>query len=296
MQHIENSHITGIIYKGIGGFYYVKTPDGSIVECKPKGLFRKQGIKPLAGDNVLLAETAGTIFIDEILERKNSFIRPPVANVDQLFIIVSTIDPAPSYLVIDKLTAVAFDNEALPIILITKTDLASATDLLEIYRKSGIEVLEIDGLTRKGIEGLAQKMRGKLSVFTGNSGVGKSTLLNALLPEAQRETGETSKKLGRGKHTTREVELFEVAGGLIADTPGFASLDLQRTNPMPKENIQLVFPEIHAQINKCRFTGCAHLTEQGCAVRESVRTGGIAQSRYESYVALYEEAKRNEKY
>lgn len=288
--------IEGIIYKGIGGFYYVKTADAQLIECKPRGLFRKQGIKPVAGDKVHLLKEADTYYIDEVLPRKNVFIRPPVANVEQFFIIASTVQPVPSFLVIDKLSAVAFDNEAEPVLVITKTDLAAADSLKDAYATSGIKIVELNVEEEEGLEEVRQLLPNKLSVFCGNSGVGKSTLLNALLPHAERETGEISQKLGRGRHTTREVEIFEVNGGLVADTPGFASFDVQRASPIIKENLQFAFPEIAKKMNECRFTGCSHVTEAGCAVRGALEVGEISPSRYQSYVEMYKEAQQAEKY
>ena len=288
--------MTAIIYKGIGGFYYVKTEQGNIVEVKPRGIFRNRGEKPLAGDKVRLAEEAGTIFIDEILPRKNVLVRPPVANVDRVMVVVSTVQPKPSFLVIDKLAAVAVDLEAYPVVLVTKTDLASPDTLLHAYQNAGFPVLAVDAATGEGFAALRALLQGKLSVFCGNSGVGKSTLLNALCPVAQRSTAEISKKLGRGRHTTREVEIFEVADGLVADTPGFASFDLQRTGNISAENMQFAFPEIAVKMPECKFSGCTHMAETGCAVRGAVQTGEIGEERYESYRTLYAQAKENERY
>lgn len=287
--------MTGIIYKGIGGFYYVKAADGAIIECKARGIFRKENLKPVAGDRVRLASEAGTVYIDEILPRKNVFVRPAVANLDQLFLIVSTTSPKPSYLVMDKLLAVAVDAEVQPVLVVTKGDLEPPQEILEAYRHSGIPTVVTDVNKGAGLPQLEALLPGKLSVLCGNSGVGKSTLLNALLPEALRATGNISQKLGRGRHTTREVELFEVAGGLVADTPGFASFDLQRAAPIPKENLQFAFPDVEKHMQQCRFTGCSHVAEQGCAVRQAVQEGEISLSRYESYVLLYEDAKQQEK-
>lgn len=293
---MKGHRMNGIIYKGIGGFYYVKTADGSIIECKPRGIFRKKKIKPVAGDKVILVEENGTYTIDEILPRKNVFVRPPVANVDQFVIVVSMVEPSPSYLVIDKLTAIAFQNDSVPLLVLTKTDLADAEKFCTTYENSGIEVIIVNAQTGVGIQELRKKLENKFTVLCGNSGVGKSTLLNALLPELNRETGEISIKLGRGKHTTREVEVFDFENGQIADTPGFASLNLQQVSPIKKEEMQWVFPEIAKKANQCKFIGCAHILETGCAVRKAVEEGEISVPRYESYVTLYKEAKESEKY
>ena len=282
------------IIKGIGGFYYVKTADG-VVECRAKGIFRKRGITPVAGDRVRLEHEAGTAVIAEVLPRKNVFVRPPVANVDQFFIVASTVQPAPSTLVIDKLSAIAVDRGAQPVLVITKGDLQDAGALMQCYRTAGFPVLCVNAATGERLAPLCAMLAGKLSVFSGNSGVGKSTLLGALMPGQTLATGEISQKLGRGRHTTREVTLYEAHGGLVADTPGFASLDMARAAAILKENLELAFPDIARLFGQCRFTGCSHLTEVGCAVREAVQKGEISRTRYESYAALYEEAKEQEK-
>ena len=282
------------IVKGIGGFYYVKTADGG-VECKPKGIFRKRGITPVAGDQVRLQYDAGTWVIAEVLPRKNVFVRPPVANVDQFFIVASTVQPSPSTLVIDKLSAIAVDRGAQPVLVITKGDLQQADELERCYSTAGFPVLCVNASSGQGLEEVRAMLAGKLSVFSGNSGVGKSTLLSALMPGVQLETGEISQKLGRGRHTTREVVLYETCGGLVADTPGFASLDMARAAAIPKENLELAFPDIARLFGQCRFTGCSHLSEKGCAVRAAVQDGQISCTRYESYVTMYEQAKEQEK-
>ena len=285
---------TPYIVKGIGGFYYVKTADG-IVECRAMGIFRRRGVTPVAGDRVRLEHEAGTAVIAEILPRKNVFVRPPVANVDQFFIVASTVQPVPSTLVIDKLSAIAVDRGAQPVLVITKGDLYGADTLAQCYSTAGFPVLCVNAATGEGLAPLRDMLAGKLSVFSGNSGVGKSTLLGALMPGCELETAEISQKLGRGRHTTREVVLYEAHGGLVADTPGFASLDMARAAAIPKENLELAFPDIARLFGQCRFTGCSHLSEVGCAVREAVHRGEIARTRYESYAALYEQAKEQEK-
>ena len=222
-------------------------------------------------------------------------MRPPVANVDQFFIVASTVQPVPSTLVIDKLSAIAVDRGAQPVLVITKGDLYGADTLAQCYSTAGFPVLCVNAATGEGLAPLRDMLAGKLSVFSGNSGVGKSTLLGALMPGCELETAEISQKLGRGRHTTREVVLYEAHGGLVADTPGFASLDMARAAAIPKENLELAFPDIARLFGQCRFTGCSHLSEVGCAVREAVHRGEIARTRYESYAALYEQAKEQEK-
>ena len=229
------------IVKGIGGFYYVKT-GGSLVECKPKGIFRKKRITPVAGDIVRLETDGGAPVIADILPRKNVFVRPPVANVDQFFIVVSTVQPVPSTLVIDKLSAIAVDKGAQPVLVITKTDLQDAQPLAACYAHSDIPVLCVNAGTGEGLDAVRARLDGRLSVFCGNSGVGKSTLLSALLPGHELETGEISQKLGRGRHTTREVVLYESCGGLVADTPGFAAWRWSGPRTFRKKTCSLRFP------------------------------------------------------
>ncbi len=279
------------ITKGIGGFYYVKTDEG-IVECKAKGIFRKRRITPVAGDEVRLEQEAGQWVIAEILPRKNVFVRPPIANLDVLFIVASTVQPVPSTLILDKLTAIAVDKGVQPVIVCTKADLASDEFLRSTYEPSPIPFVQVNHETGEGLDELKHWVEGRLCAFCGNSGVGKSTLMNALLPQLEQQTGHISQKLGRGRHTTREVEIFEAFGGRIADTPGFASLDTLRACYIPKENLQHAFPEFGPYFGECRFTGCAHRGEKGCAVQEALEAGKIVPSRYESYAAMYDEAKQ----
>ena len=276
------------ITKGIGGFYYVKTPDG-IVECKARGIFRKRGITPVAGDNVTLSDD-GTM-IDEILPRKNVFIRPPIANLDILFIVTSTTQPVPSTLVLDQLAAAAIYKDVQPVLVVTKSDLAAADMLRTAYAGSGIPLVQLNYETGEGLDEVKSYIEGHLCAFCGNSGVGKSTLLNHLLPEAERETSAISQKLGRGRHTTREVTIFEAFGGRIADTPGFASLEANRAGFIPKENLEHAFPEFGPYLGQCQFTGCSHRSEKGCAVRAALAEGRLSQTRYDSYCAMYEEVK-----
>lgn len=279
--------MTPYITKGVGGFYYVRTDDG-IAECRARGIFRKRGITPVAGDQVVLNADAN--MIDEILPRKNVFVRPPVANLDVLFIVASTTQPVPSTLVLDKLAASALYQNAQPVLVVTKTDLAAADMLRQAYTGSGLPLIFLHYDTGEGLDEVRSWIKDRLCAFCGNSGVGKSTLINALAPDLARETGEISRKLGRGRHTTREAEIFEVCGGRIADTPGFASLETQRLCRIPKEELELVFPEFEPYREQCRFVGCSHRSEKGCAVREALAEGGISQTRYDSYLAMYEEA------
>ena len=279
----------GYITKGIGGFYYVKTPEG-IVECKPRGIFRKQKITPVAGDEVTLETENGVSVIAEIAPRKNVFVRPPMANLDLLFLVASTTQPTPSTLVLDKLSAIAVDKGVQPVIVCTKGDLAEAEFLRSAYERSTLPFIRIDYGSGAGLDEIKQWISGRLCAFCGNSGVGKSTLLNALAPQLERQTGDISQKLGRGRHTTREVEIFEVCGGLLADTPGFASLDANKICRIPPEELQHAFPEFEPYFGQCRFTGCSHRSEKGCAVRAALEEGKLSDTRYQSYLTMYEEA------
>lgn len=282
----------GLIVKGIGGFYYVEVAD-TIYECKARGIFRKDGITPFVGDHVRISIASNnTCTIEEILPRRNSLVRPPVANIDQLFIVTSVCDPAPNPLIIDKTIAAAEDKEIEPIVLLSKTDLQRCDWLQEVYRLAGIQVLQISSVTGEGAEEVKKMLSGKISAFTGNSGVGKSSLLNCLDEKFHLQTGETSKKLGRGRHTTRQVELLKLdCGGYVADTPGFSSIDVERYDIIKKENLQFCFREFGPYLNKCKFPSCSHTCEKGCAVIEAVQNGKIHESRHESYVSMYNDVK-----
>ena len=283
---------TGLILKGIGGFYYVKAGD-TVYECKARGVFRRNAITPLVGDHVkLLIEENQSPVIAEILPRKNSFIRPPMANLDQLVLVAATCDPAPSTLVIDKIIAAAEDKGISPILVISKIDLEQAQWLRDIYEPIGFPVVLVSSATGEGVEQVKELLRGKITAFTGNSGVGKSSLLNQIDRRFCLETGEISRKLGRGRHTTRQVELFPLeGGGYVADTPGFSAIQMERYDVVHKEQLPYCFREFEPFLDQCRFPSCSHTCEKGCAVLEAVREGKISRSRHESYVALYQEVK-----
>lgn len=284
--------IQGIIIKALSGFYYVKTENG-IIECKARGAFRNKNNSPLVGDNVnisVLENNRGVI--DEIAPRLNCLIRPPVANIDRLFIVVSTVHPAPNTFVIDKMIVSAEDKGIEPIIVINKSDLSAADEIADIYLKSGFKVFIVSAVKSKGVEQLFPLFKDKLSVFCGNSGVGKSSLLNAIDSRFDISTADISEKLGRGRHTTRHVELYESHGGLIADTPGFSSIDMEKTALIKKENLQFCFREFEDYIGKCKFTSCSHTKEKGCAILQAVNEGKILLSRIESYKKLYEDASK----
>lgn len=284
--------MTGIIIKAIGGIYTVEAPDG-VFECKARGLFRKKGISPVCGDNVRISFEDTTPVIEEILERKSVIIRPPLANLDVLVFVSSTCEPKPNLLILDKFIAVAVYKHIEPVIVFTKTDKADYKQYADIYEKCGMKVFGIDNTTGEGVEDIKKALAGKISAFTGNTGVGKSSLLNNIFPELQLATNEISKKLGRGKHTTRHVELYKLQDGCyIADTPGFSSFDTNKYDIIFKDELADCFTEFKSYIGKCRFLDCSHTKENGCAVIDAVNNGLIAQSRHNNYVAMYEEAKQ----
>lgn len=279
-----------VILKSIGGFYYVKSGD-EVIECKAKGKFRSLSLSPVAGDIVDTEFDGSTNVITKIYPRKNKFIRPPFANLDLLVLVISTVDPAPNYLVIDKMCAIAENKDVQVIMVITKTDMAEYENIRSVYAKAGFKVFYTGTDDDGQLEEIRREMQGKLCVFSGNSGVGKSTLLNKLFPHLSLETGITSKKLGRGKHTTRRVEIFETDGCMVADTPGFSSVELVDDNFISKDDLQYAFVEFAPYLGSCKFADCRHINEIGCAVKGAVDRGEIPQSRYESYKALYDRQK-----
>lgn len=283
---------SGLILQSIGGFYYVETAE-AVFECKARGAFRKEHITPLSGDRVTITTyDDGTGILEEILPRRNMLVRPPVANLDCLAIVASVTEPKPNLQLLDKLIAIAEDAAIEPIVVITKSDLDDTAALEAVYRGAGFPLFVITNIAPSSAQGLKAFLQGKITAFTGNSGVGKSSLLNLIDPALCRETGEISKKLGRGRHTTRSVMLFRLSdGGYLADTPGFSALDIERTQPIDKDDLFHCFREFEPYFGKCRFTGCSHVHEPDCAIRAAVEAGRIAPSRYDSYVAMYEEAK-----
>ncbi len=282
----------GLILKGIGGFYEVETPDG-VFECRARGLFRKMGITPLAGDHAkLLVSPDGTGAVEEILPRRNVLVRPPVANIDQLVIVVSTCEPSPNAPVIDRTIAEAEAAGIEPVLVVSKMDLKSGDALSGAYGKTGLPLFQVSPFEEEGTAGLRALLPGKVTAFTGNSGVGKSTLLNRMFDGFRQQTGEISRKLGRGRHTTRCVELLKLReGGYVIDTPGFSSLDPEFSGALTAENLAECFREFRPYLGRCRFTSCTHTCEKGCAVLEAVREGKISPSRHESYVKIYREMK-----
>ncbi len=279
--------------RALSGFYYVRTPDG-LVQCRARGRFRREGLVPLVGDRVRIAENPdGTGAVDEILPRKNAFSRPAVANVDYLVMLLSAALPVTDPYLADRVTVRCEKNHCGVLLVVNKCDLDPGEKLLEIYRTTGYGVYPVSAATGRGIEELREAIRGKICCFTGNSGVGKSSLINALAPGLSIPTGEVSEKLGRGRHTTRHVELFDIGDGtLLADTPGFASFGDETETPILPEDLAALFPEFEPYLDRCRFDDCTHRTEPGCAVRDAAERGDISPSRYASYLRLYEEAEK----
>jgi len=289
--------MNGLVLKGVGGLYTVLVEERE-VECRACGRFRREHITPLAGDRVSVEfQEDGTGFLTEILPRRNALVRPPVANLDLLVIVASVAQPLPNTLVMDKLIAVAEKNDIEPIIVINKSDLADTAQLEETYRKSGFTTFTLTARDPASVLPLQTYLQGKVSVFTGNSGVGKSSLLNCICPALALPTGEISQKLGRGRHTTRTAQLYPLSGGgYLVDTAGFSSLDMEQVEPILREELPFCFREFLPHLGKCRFTSCAHVKEVGCSVKAAVEMGDIARTRYESYVAMMEDAAKLEEW
>ncbi len=277
---------TGMIRKALSGFYYVLTGEGALLECKAKGIFRKEGRSPLVGDRVLVENGV----VAEIFPRKNEILRPPAANLDLAVLVVSAIQPAPNALILDKLIAVCESKRIEPVLVFTKGDLADSGAIQAVYRGAGFRVFtSVPGQT--DYSGLLSCLCGRLSIFIGNSGVGKSTLMNALIPGIGLETGAVSDKLGRGRHTTRHVEIYELPnGGLVADSPGFSTVELDKYGRIRKEELADCFREFGEYTGSCRFPDCSHRVEKGCGVLAALAEGKISHSRHESYCAMYEDA------
>ena len=280
----------GRIVRSLSGFYDVKT-DSGLVTCRARGILRKEGNSPLTGDLVEITAEHGKGMVEKILPRKNRFIRPAVANIDALVVFAANVNPVTEPYLIDRVAAIAGDQNVPVILCVNKCDLDPAVDLVRIYEHAGFTVICTSAETGDGVETLMQQISGKLVAFTGNSGVGKSSILNRLCPELNLATGEVSEKLGRGRHTTRHVELYCLGDDTyVADTPGFSSFDTDQMDMILKENLQYAFPDFGPYIGKCRFDDCSHRKEPDCAVRTALTVGAIEQSRYDSYLKLYEKA------
>ena len=282
--------VTGRIIRSISGFYDVRTSD-RVVTCRARGILRKTGESPLTGDMVEITVEKGKGMVERILPRKNSFVRPAVANIDALVVFAANVNPVTEPYLIDRVAAIAGDQEVPVYLCVNKCDLDPAIDLVRIYSKAGFPVITTSAETGEGVEQLRELIKGKLTAFTGNSGVGKSSILNRLCPDLALPTGEVSEKLGRGRHTTRHVELYDLGEDtFVADTPGFSSFDTDQMDVILKENLQYAFPDFGPYIGSCQFHDCSHRKEPGCAVVSAVSSGEIGESRYDSYLKLYEKA------
>ena len=278
--------------RSLSGFYDVSTAEG-IITCRGRGSLRKRGLTPLTGDRAVITLENGKGMVEEILPRRNSFVRPAVANVDALVIFAANVNPVTEPFLIDRVAAIAGDQEVPVHLCINKCDLDPALDLERIYRSAGFSVIITSARTGEGIETLRRLLKGKLTAFTGNSGVGKSSVLNCLAPDLELPTGEVSDKLGRGRHTTRHVQLYRLdEETYVADTPGFSSFDTDQMELILKENLQYAFPDFGAFLGQCQFHDCSHRKEPGCAVTAALAKGKIEPTRYDSYLRLYEKFSR----
>ena len=281
----------GRIKKALSGFYYVDTGEG-IVTCRARGRFRKEGVSPLVGDMVEITASGTEGIVDAIEPRRNVFARPAVANIDQLVIVASNAIPRTDPYLINRMTAIAALKNCEVLLCINKSDLDRADELCAVYAQAGLPFVLVSAETGEGVEELRERMAGKLSAFTGNSGVGKSSLLNALDPHFSAQVGEVSQALGRGRHTTRHVELYKLSGGAeLIDTPGFSSFDTAELGLELKEKLPETFADFAPYLGGCRFVGCSHTKEKGCAVLAAVKAGEISPSRHTSYLRLYNELK-----
>ena len=285
----------GVIVKALSGFYYVRT-GSETVECRARGRFRLDGTSPLVGDRVEISlDAQGKGRVDKLLPRKNFFVRPAVANIDVLISVASEVEPVTDPFLIDRVTSTAEHNGCEVIICINKSDASDSRRLADIYAATPYKVIETSAVTGAGLDELAECIKGKVCAFSGNSGVGKSSIMNALELGLDLKTGEISEKLGRGRHTTRHASLFELeSGGYVCDTAGFSSVDTETGGYICKENLQFTFREFLPYLGKCRFSSCSHICEKGCKICEAVKNGVIAKSRHDSYVLLYNEAKQEE--
>lgn len=281
---------TGRILRSLSGFYYVQTPEG-LITCRGRGSLRRGSESPLTGDMVEITVEKDRGMVEKILPRKNRFVRPAVANIDALVVFAANVNPVTEPFLIDRVAAIAGDQEVDVYICVNKCDLDPASELIRIYRHAGFPVIKASAETEEGVEQLRELISGKLTAFTGNTGVGKSSMLNRLCPQLSLATGEVSEKLGRGRHTTRHVELYKLdEDTYVADTPGFASFDTDQMDVLLKENLQYAFPDFADYLGACQFHDCSHRAEPGCGIRQAVEAGKIEKTRYESYLRLYEKS------
>ena len=283
-----NERKTGRIVRSLSGFYDVQTPEG-VITCRGRGHLRRGDETPLTGDMVEITVERGKGMVERILPRKNCFVRPAVANVDALVVFAANVNPVTEPFLIDRVAAIAGDQGVDVWICVNKCDLDPGLDLTRIYRNAGFTVFQTSAETGEGVQQLGEMLKGKLVAFTGNSGVGKSSVLNRLCPELGLATGEVSEKLGRGRHTTRHVELYKLGEDTyVADTPGFSSFDTDQMEIILKENLQYAFPDFGPYVGCCQFRDCTHRKEPGCAVRGALEEGQLEPTRYDSYLRLYE--------
>ena len=281
----------GLIVKSVAGFYYVKSEE-RIIECKARGRFRSIGTSPLVGDVVEVSLSGDKGTVEKIYERRNFLDRPPLANIDKLFIISSAVTPIPNLLLIDRMTALCEFKKITPVIVFNKSDMGDLSSYTCKYNSVGYTVIECSAVSGLGIADIIAELRGCTSAFTGNSGVGKTSILNKIFPELELSTGEVSEKLGRGRHTTRHCELFyHCYDGYVADTPGFSSFEYDMNNIEFKEALTSCFPEFADYDGSCRFSDCKHIGEAGCSVDEAVKLGNIDFDRLSSYRAIFNELK-----
>ena len=288
----NNQKRTGRIVRSLSGFYDVQTPDG-VVTCRGRGSLRRTGLSPLTGDMVEITVENGKGMVETVLPRRNRFVRPAVANVDALVVFAANVNPVTDPFLIDRVAAIAGDQEVPVYLCVNKCDLDPGEDLVRIYTHAGFQVICASAETGEGVQQLRELLQGKLTAFTGNTGVGKSSMLNALCPSLALATGQVSEKLGRGRHTTRHVELYCLdENTYVADTPGFSSFDTEQMDVLLKENLQYTFLDFAPYLGSCQFHDCSHRAEPSCAVRAAVEAGEIEKTRYESYLKLYEKAEQ----
>lgn len=287
---------SGLVIKGFGELFEVLTESGEKVSCAVRGTLKHKSSLPLAGDKVgFERQSSGKAVITEICQRKNVLIRPPMANLDKLFIVVATASPLPSFETLDKITCAAVAKGIEPIIVINKTDIKPSDEIRSVYEKASIKIYDVCANEKIGIEALRSEISG-ICAFAGASGVGKSSLMNALFPSLKLTVGTLSDRSDRGKHTTRTVELFEVDGGYFADTPGFAMIDFEKFDFLKLDELAESFPEFKEPMKNCRYTDCTHKSEDGCGIISALENGSISESRYKSYLALYDILKNKRTY